>query len=420
MRKMGLATAGAVALMLAAPGTLVTEAAAEPKVEVLHWWTAGGEAAAAKALKDAFTAAGGTWIDSPVAGGGGDAAMTALRARVIAGNPPGAVQLKGPNIDEWAAEGVLGNLDSVAEEENWEALLPPLLLDVVQFEGEYVAVPVNIHRVDWIWGNPDVLAQVDAEMPTSWDAFNATADKLLEAGITPLAHGGQPWQDATVFEVVALGLGGPEFYEDALVDLDMDAIRSDTMRQVFDQMRRIRGYVDPNFPGRDWNLATAMMINGEAAFQIMGDWAKGEIVAAGKVPGEDILCAAAPGGGFLLNSDSFAMFAVSGEDEQAGQALLASLMIGEDFQRTFNLNKGSIPARLGMSLDDFDACGQKSAADLKAAIDADTLEPSMAHEMAVPRSVRGAIMDVVTAHFNSDMSSEDAVEQLAEAIELAM
>ena len=57
----------------------------------------------------------------------------------------------------------------------------------------------------------------------------------------------------------------------------------------------MRGYVDDNFSGRDWNLATAMVMNGEAAFQIMGDWAKGEFFAAGKVPGEDFLCASTPG-----------------------------------------------------------------------------------------------------------------------------
>lgn len=393
--------------------------AAGGQVEVLHWWTSGGEAKAVSALKDEFEANGGKWIDSPVAGGGGDTAMTALRARVMAGNPPTAVQLKGPSIKEWAAEGLLGNLNAVAEAENWDAILPPLLKEVVTYKGDYVGVPVNIHRVDWIWANPAVLAKVGADMPTSWDEFNAVADKLKAAGITPLAHGGQPWQDATVFEVVALGVGGPDFYDSALVKLDDAALRSATMVKVFDQMRRMRGYVDPNFPGRDWNLATAMVMNGEAAFQIMGDWAKGEFLAAGKVPGKDFLCAAAPGGGYLLNSDSFVMFDVKGEENLQGQRLLAKLILGENFQKTFNLYKGSIPARLGVPMDDFDSCARKSSADLAKTIKLETLRPSMAHEMAVPRTFRGAIMDVVTAHFNSDMSSKEATQRLADAVATA-
>jgi glucose/mannose transport system substrate-binding protein len=389
-------------------------------VEVLHWWTSGGEARAVGELKQSFEDQGGTWIDSPIAGGGGDAAMTALRARVVAGNPPTAVQLKGPGIQEWAVEGAVADVEDVASAEGWDDVLPPALAEIMKYEGKYVAAPVNIHRVDWIWANPELLAQVGAEVPTSWEEFNTTAEKLMEAGITPLAHGGQPWQDATVFEVVALGLGGADFYREALVELDMGALKSDTMVAVFDQMRKMRSYVDPGFSGRDWNLATSMVMNGEAAFQIMGDWAKGEFLAAGKVPGEDFLCAPAPGNAYILNSDSFVMFNVRGDDRIEGQKVLASLIMSPEFQETFNLAKGSIPARVDVSLDAFDMCAQRSHDDLTAAIAADTLVPSMAHEMAISRSVRGEFLDVVTEHFNSDMSSQEAVDRLVSAIERAM
>jgi glucose/mannose transport system substrate-binding protein len=222
-----------------------------------------------------------------------------------------------------------------------------------------------------------------------------------------------------VFEVVALGLGGADFYQKALVELDPEALQSDTMVKVFDQMRTLRGDVDEGFPGRDWNLATSMVMNGEAAFQIMGDWAKGEFLAAGKVPGEDFLCAPAPGNAFILNSDSFVMFKVKGDDWVEGQKVLASLIMSPGFQETFNLAKGSIPARVDVPLDEFDICAQKSHEDLTAAMAAGTLVPSMAHEMAVSRSIRGEIMDVVTEHFNTDMSSQDAVQRLFEAIQRA-
>lgn len=388
-------------------------------VEVLHWWTSGGEARAVGELKAAFEAKGGTWIDSPIAGGGGDAAMTALRARVVAGNPPAAVQLKGPGIQEWAEQGALNDVEAVASAEGWDAVLPPVLAGIMKYDGKYVAAPVNIHRVDWIWANPEVLAKVGASMPTTWDEFNETADKLQAAGITPLAHGGQPWQDATVFEVVALGVGGPEFYQKALVDLDRDALTSDTMVATFDQLRKLRGYVDANFSGRDWNLATAMVMNGEAAFQIMGDWAKGEFLAAGKVPGEDFLCAPAPGNGYILNADSFTFFKVTGEDQIEGQQVLASEIMSPTFQEIFNLAKGSIPARIDVPMDDFDICAVKSHEDLAAATAANALVPSMAHEMAIPRTIRGEFLDVVTNFFNTNQSSEDAVKALAEAIQRA-
>jgi glucose/mannose transport system substrate-binding protein len=414
MKSYVLSAASAVAIIAS------NAAYAGPEAEVLHYWTSGGEARSVAVLQEEFAANGGTWTDMPVAGGGGDAAMTALRARVLSGNPPTAVQLKGPAIQEWYAEGVLADISAVAEAEGWADLLPASIAAHMQCDGTWCAAPVNVHRVDWIWANAEILSANGIEMPTTWEGFNAAAETLMAAGIIPLAHGGQAWQDATVFEAVALGVGGPEFYQQALVDLDPEALTSDTMVAVFDQMRIMRGFVDPNFSGRDWNLATAMVMNGEAAFQIMGDWAKGEFIAGGQEPGVDFLCASTPGDGYLYNVDSFAMFAVEGEDKQAGQALLAELVMGQSFQEVFNLNKGSIPARTDVSLDAFDSCAQTSAADMASTSEAGTLLPSYAHGMALFGAQSGAITDVVTAHFNSDMTSQDAVQMLADAVANSM
>ncbi len=397
-----------------------TTAMAGPEAEVLHWWTSGGEAKSVAVLQQEFSDNGGTWTDMPVAGGGGDAAMTALRARVLSGNAPTAVQLKGPAIQEWYEEGVLADISDVAKAENWENLLPAAIAGHMKCEGTWCAAPVNVHRVDWIWANAKVLADNGISLPTTWDEFNAAADKLMAAGITPLAHGGQAWQDATVFEAVALGILGPDGFRKAFIDLDEATLTSDAMIAVFDQMRKMRGYVDGNFSGRDWNLATAMVMNGEAAFQIMGDWAKGEFMAAGKVPGKDFLCISTPGDGYLYNVDSFAMFAVKGDDKKAGQQLLAKLIMGKNFQKVFNLNKGSIPARTDVSLDEFDSCALLSSQDMATSNSNGSLLPSYAHGMALRGAQSGAITDVVTAHFNSDMSSADAVKMLVEAVKNSM
>lgn len=405
--------AASTAMLLAAP------AFAEPQAEVLHWWTSGGEAKAVATLQDEFKENGGTWTDMPVAGGGGDAAMTALRARVLAGNAPAAVQLKGPAIQEWFEETGLADIGSVAEENGWADVLPDAIEGHMMCEGQWCAAPVNVHRVNWVWANKKILDDNGIAMPTTWEEFNAAADKLKAAGITPLAHGGQNWQDATVWETIVLSQGA-DFYKKALVDLDPETLKSDQMIAVFDQFRTMRGYVDDNFSGRDWNLATAMVMNGEAAFQIMGDWAKGEFLAAGKVPGTDFACAPTPGEGFLYNVDSFAFYNVEGEDKQEGQKLLAKLIMGPNFQKTFNLNKGSIPARTDVPMDEFDDCAKQSNADMNADAEDGSLLPSYAHGMALRGAQAGAITDVVTNFFNSEMSSQDAVQQLADAVAASM
>ena len=412
--KSALAASAAVSIISATAGF------AGPEAEVLHWWTSGGEAKSVAVLHEEFASKGGTWTDMPVAGGGGDAAMTALRARVLSGNAPTAVQLKGPAIQEWYEEGVLADISSVAQANGWADVLPASIAGHMKCEGTWCAAPVNVHRIDWIWANAAILEANGIAMPSTWAEFNAAAEKLQAAGITPLAHGGQAWQDATVFEAVALGVGGAEFFQKAFVELDEATLTSDTMKAVFDQMRTMRGFVDSNFSGRDWNLATAMVMNGEAAFQIMGDWAKGEFLAAGKQPGKDFLCASTPGEGFLYNVDSFAMFDVAGDDKTAGQLLLAELIVGKNFQKVFNLNKGSIPARTDVALDEFDSCAHTSAKDMADSNAGGSLLPSYAHGMALRGAQSGAITDVVTSHFNSDMSSDDAVQMLLQAVQNSM
>jgi len=205
--KSALAASAAVSIISATAGF------AGPEAEVLHWWTSGGEAKSVAVLQEEFASKGGTWTDMPVAGGGGDAAMTALRARVLSGNAPTAVQLKGPAIQEWYEEGVLADISSVAQANGWADVLPASIAGHMKCEGTWCAAPVNVHRIDWIWANAAILEANGIAMPSTWAEFNAAAEKLQAAGITPLAHGGQAWQDATVFEAVALGVGGAEFFQ---------------------------------------------------------------------------------------------------------------------------------------------------------------------------------------------------------------
>jgi glucose/mannose transport system substrate-binding protein len=404
--------------LVAAAVALTCAPARAGELEVLHWWTSGGEAKAAAALKASMQAKGHTWKDFAVAGGGGDAAMTVLKSRVVSGNAPAAAQIKGPSLQEWAREGVLANMDGVAKAEKWDELLPKAVSDVMKYKGSYSAVPVNVHRVNWLWASPAAFGKAGAKLPTTWDEFFVAAEALKKAGVIPVAHGGQNWQDFTTFESVALGVGGAEFYKKALVQLDPASLSSPTMEKVLTTFKRIKDYTDKNANGRDWNLATAMVIKGEAGMQLMGDWAKGEFLAAGKVPGKDFACVAAPGtaAAFTFNVDSFAMFKLKNEANVKAQNDLAAAIMGTEFQEVFNLNKGSIPVRLGMKMDKFDDCAKLSANDFVADSKSGTLVPSIAHGMAVPSAAEGAIKDVVSQFWNADkMSAKDAMVKLAAA-----
>lgn len=410
MRKFLTTTALTLAMMAGA-------AQAAENVEVLHWWTSGGEAAALDVLKKDLESKGITWTDMPVAGGGGTEAMTVLRARVTAGNAPTAVQMLGFDILDWAKEGALGNLDDIAAKEGWDKVVPGALQQFSKYDGHWIAAPVNVHSTNWMWINKAALDKAGGKEPQNWDELVVLLDNFKAQGITPVAHGGQPWQDATIFDAVVLSMGN-DFYKKAFIDLDPETLGSPQMTEAFDRMTKLRSYVDDNFSGRDWNLASAMVIEDKAGLQFMGDWAKGEFIKAGKKPGTDFVCMRFPGtqGSVTFNSDQFAMFKVA-DDKVPAQLAMASAIESPTFQSAFNVVKGSAPARTDVPDTAFDDCGKKAIKDLAEANASGTLYGSMAHGHANPAAVKNAIYDVVTRQFNGELSSEEATKELVAAVE---
>jgi glucose/mannose transport system substrate-binding protein len=402
---------------LAAATLSVTAAHAAPSLEVLHFWTSGGEAAALNVLKQRLDTQGVVWKDMPVAGGGGEQAMTTLRTRLSSGNPPAAVSLMGFDLLDWAKQGALTDLNAQAAAEGWDKAVPAAVQRFSKYNGKWVAAPINIHAINWVWANKAVLekAGVTTE-PKGWDEFIAAAQKVQKAGFIAIAHGGQPWQEATVFDGVVLATGGVDYYRKAFIDLDAKALASPTTEKVFQRMSQIRQLVDKDFSGRDWNVASGMVISGKAGFQIMGDWAKGEFVNAGKQPGRDFLCFVLPGteGSVSFLSNQFAMFKVSAEDAPA-QAKMATAIMDKGLQSQFNVLKGSVPARSDVSDAAFDDCGKKDMQAIAEATRKNSLVGSIAHGHAMPASVKNAFYDVITRHFNGQLNDKKAVAALVAA-----
>src|SRR5260221_1235226 len=339
-------------LGLALAHFLAPIAVAEPTAEVLHWWTSGGEARALKVIADRFTASGGRWIDSPIAGGGGDAAGTVAKTRMIGGKPPTIMQWHlGLSLRQLGDSGLLGEVDAVARDGNWDKVLPPLLVANAKIGGHYVTIPVDIHGENWLGTNSKVLAAAGVAVPRSWAEFNAAAETLRAAGYSPLALGGQGWQQVIVFSAVALGTGGPDFFRRAFVDLDAKALAGPEMVAVFAELRLIKGMIDPGASNRDWNEATNLVIQGKAAMQLMGDWAKGEFVASELVPERDFGCDPSPGAGdapraaYVVAADSLAVPKIADPAQREGQILMARTAMDPAVQRDFSLAKDSIRAR---------------------------------------------------------------------------
>jgi glucose/mannose transport system substrate-binding protein len=393
------------------------------EVEVLHWWTSGGEARSINLLKQRMEAQGYVWKDFAVNGGGGESAMTVLASRVFSGNSPSAAQIKAYDIQDWARLGFLANIDAIATAERWDAILPEVIAAQVKWDGQYVAAPINIHRSNWLWANTKVFKENGLAIPRTLTEFYLVGDQLKQRGIIPLAHGSQPWQDATLFDAIALGVLGAHDYIKAFVDLDMDTLSGAKMVEVFTHFKRLHEYIDSDAAGRNWNDATQLLVDGKAAMQVMGDWVKGDFSSAGKVAGADYDCVPAFGtdGLFTYNVDNLAFFQLADPADIQAQNALASTVLSIEFQEKFNLSKGSIPVRSDMDMSRFDQCALDSYHAFQHALLSGGLVPSVAHGMATSSYVQEAIFDVVSNFFNDPHSNPTAAaKRLATAIRSSM
>jgi glucose/mannose transport system substrate-binding protein len=366
-------------------------------IEVAHYWDAAGDAKAVAFLKSMMARQGYEWKDFAVAGGGNGLALSLLKSRVASGNPPAAAQVKASALKQWAPTGQLAVLDDIATSQGWDALLPEAVSARMKYQGHYVAVPVNIHRNNWLWINSGVLKRVHAKAPTTWDEFFEVAESMKRAGVVAVAHSWQPYESQWLFENVVIGTGGPDFYRKALVELDPAALGGAEMERALLIFRRIKSYTDHSTRQRDWVQGSGMVVKGRAGMVFMGDWNKPVLMAAQKTSDFEFECVPVPGTAkaFVFDVDSFVMFKQKEAGKIKAQRILATTILRRDVQEGFNLEKGSLPVRLDIDLGRFDHCARASRAAFQQAAQSNTLVPSisMAQGPAVEEAIRGIVSD---------------------------
>ena len=350
-------------LLSASALVAAASAAHATDLEVMHWWTSGGEAAAVAEFAKAFDATGNTWVDAAIVTG--EAARAVMVSRITGGDPMGAFQFNhGRQAEELIEAGLLRDITDIAEEEGWlDIVNPSNLLDGCTVDGRIYCAPVNIHSWQWLWLGHQAYDEAGVPVPTNWEEFVAAAPALEAAGKIPLAMGQQGWQQSGAFNVMMASLVPQEIFMKVYGDKDAEVAAGPEIAQVFAAAADARE-MSAKSTVQNWNDATNLVITGQAGGQIMGDWAQGEFAVAGQVAGEDYECLPGLGDTEVLGTggDAFYFPVLSDEEQIAAQTELAKLLLSPEVQVAFNLKKGSLPVRGDVDLEAANDCMRKGLA----------------------------------------------------------
>ncbi len=401
--------AGSAAGGIAPSGTL----------DVLHWWTSAGERRAVDELVQQLGRQGLQWNDAAIPGGGGMAAVKVLNSRVLAGDPPDVAQVIGRTLSGWADLGLVLPLDAVAQRGRWPQVMFPVVQQVVRHGGHVMAAPLGVHRINTLLYNQRLWTQLKLPIPRSWDDVEHAARALREAHLVPLAWSDEPWQLATVFEALLLGEAGPALYNELAAGQRWQAWQDPRVAKALSRLRWLRELNDEAVGEPGWTAATRQLFRGRAGMQLMGDWARGELMAWGAEPGVDFGCAAVPltEGLHLYSIDTLAML-VGRQRRSADQERLAELVTQPALQLAYNKAKGSVPVRTDIDPQQLDACARDSWQALAQPGGAQV--PSIAHRMAADEATKDAIADALHRFVkHRELSPERAQQRLAAIVRAA-
>jgi len=389
------------------------------QVEVFTWWASGSEKVGLDALVGVFNEQypDVEFNNAAVAGGAGSNAKAALASRLEAGNPPDTFQAHaGAELTDYIAADQLQDLSSFYEDNGLNEAFPATLIEQLTSDGKIYSVPSNIHRANVTWVNVDVLksAGIDPNVaPADMDAWIADLQKLKDSGVkTPLSLGTE-WTQMQLLENVLIADLGAEGYSglwDGTTPWDGPGVAT-----AVDHYGQLLDFVNSDYVGLDWDAAMQLVLDGNAGYNVMGDWAEAAFVQAGQTYGTEYTTWATPGteGIFDFLADSFTL-PVGAPHEAAAIDWLTTISSSEG-QKAFNIAKGSIPARTDAVASDYPAYQQTA---LKS-FGEDTVVSSLAHGAAAASSWSADLSSAI-GKFGADRKGDALIAAMVSAASSAL
>ena len=403
-----------------AAALLASAAQAAGKLEIFSWWS-GDEGPALAALVKQYEAKyPGVKVDNAtVTGGAGTNAKAVLKTRMLGGDPPDSFQVHAGQelTGTWVVADRMDDLSSLYKSEGWMSKFPKAVIDLVSYKGVPYSVPVDVHRSNVMWYQPATLKKYGVTAPTSWASFITTCATLKAKGLaTPLVMG-ENWTQQMIWESVAVGVLGPKGWN----DLWSGKLKFTDPRVVgtFTTYGKVLDCANKDASGLSWQQATDRMLAGQAAFNIMGDWAAGYLTTTKKLkPGTDFAWSASPNtnGTFIMLADSFGL--PKGVKDKAEVMNWLKLLGSKDGQDTFNPLKGSIAARTDSDLGKYSVYSQSAAKDWKSKV----IVGSMVHGAAANEAFTsgfGSINDAFVSNRDAKAAAQ-AAQDLATKSRIGM
>ena len=389
------------------------------QVEAITWWASGVEKTALYDMVGVFTEQNPDlqFIDASVRGAGGAKARQSIAARLDAKNPPDTFQASaGAALTDYIEAGQLQDLTSFYAANDLTDVYRAALLELLSVDGKIYSVPSDIHRVNVLWTNNELLtgAGVDpAVAPANIDAWIADLQRVRDSGVEyPLALGNDLTQ-VQLFESVMISDMGAVLYQNLWKSTKN--WEGDRLRAAVDHYGQLLDFVDPNSGSQEWAEATQQVVDGDAAYIVMADYALSSFQRAGFIYGKQYAAYPMPGsvGVFDFLADSFTL-PVGAVHEKAAKAWLLTVSSSEG-QKALSLTKGSIPARTDTVATDFSPYQQEAIA----AFQLDTPVPSIAHGVAAAPDWMEEITDAVVK-FGGDRHPEALVNALIASAHTAL
>ena len=376
--------------------------------DVSHNWSSENEAAAMVIFKDKYESLGGSWKETAFPDT--EASITSAKTRIMGGEPPMALQSAlGGAMKQFAQAGLLQDMSKQANSQGWGNRLAAGMDAIGQYNGKWVAAPVFVDVINWMYSNNDVLGQNGIDAPVSWDAFKESLPKLKAAGIIPIAIGGDPWQEAILFDHVVLAVGGAELY-DRIMAHDAQTISGSDMTKVLEEFVSLGQYTDEGRSGRSWNDTNTLVVSNKAAYFFMGPWAAGGYKDLGAEGGK-WSCELTPwSDGITIVADGFQFIKVDDEADKAAQALFAEAVMDPDTQIAAAKAKGTLPAAVGADSSSFEGCPAKAVSSMQTGT-------VVTHWNGRDAETGSAIKDTVSALWNGSIDVETAQKMLEKKLD---